>query len=172
MTKKLVTHLILALLLGSGLWLLATGASVLAQEPTFDQVNEVAQQLNCPTCVGINLSDCRTQTCTQWKDQIKDLLAEGYTEQEVLDYFVTQYGVQVLQEPPKSGMTLALWVLPFIALIAGGAWLFVTLRGWSNKTEPVAVEATAHPSRVSPQSGDIPDDYLTQVEKDLGIEEA
>ncbi len=134
-----------------------------AQEPDYDQINEVAQHLNCPTCQGINLADCRTQTCTQWKNQIGDLLQEGYTQQEVLDYFVAQYGSQVLQEPPPSGSTLWLWILPFIILLAGAIWLFYTMRNW---TRPATASVVDTSNSVSTQKTS-PDDYLSQVEKDL-----
>lgn len=150
--------LAISLLLITDDWLPAT---VSAQEPDYDRINEIAKQMNCPTCVGINLADCRTQTCQQWRDQIADLLEQGYSEQEVLNYFETQYGTQVLLEPPKSGSTLWLWVLPFVAIIAGGAWLIYTMRRW-NKGAPAP--STAEPA---PRAGSIPDDYLSQVEKDL-----
>ncbi len=146
-----------------------------AQEPNYDQINNIAKDLNCPTCVGINLADCRTQTCSQWRDQIGDLLRQGYSDQDVLDYFVTQYGVQVLQAPPKRGFTLGLWVLPVLALLAGGGWLAYILRGWAGQKTRPAVAITS--SRVKATNGfwpevtSCPDNYLSQVEKDLGIEE-
>jgi len=133
-----------------------------AQEPDYDTINEVAQELNCPTCAGLNLADCRTQTCSQWKDQIGDLLTEGYSKQEVLDYFVTQYGSQVLQEPPKSGFTLSLWLIPVIAVIVGAIWLFYIIKKWQ-KPEPAPVVVTASAAVLEPEA----DDYLSQVEKDL-----
>ena len=162
----------LGLLLVADYWL---PTNVLAQEPSYDQINEVAKELNCPTCAGLNLSDCRTQTCTQWREQIGDLLKQGYSNQEVLDYFVAQYGSQVLQEPPKSGLTLALWVLPFIALLAGGAWLFYTLRGWSRQELAPAVatgpSVEGTDNSPSPKLAPASHEYISQVEKDLGIEE-
>ena len=164
--------LIVLLLVG---YFVFTVPSSLAQTPDYDQINEVAKQLNCPTCAGINLADCRTQTCAQWRDQIGDLLQQGYSDEEVLAYFVEQYGPQVLQEPPRSGFTLALWLLPVIALLAGGGWLFYTMRGWS---EPKTT-GSANPSvpihfsnnGFSATSTGLSNDYLSQVEKDLGIEE-
>ncbi len=143
-------------------------APALAQEESnFDTINDIAQQLNCPTCTGINLSDCRTLTCEQWREQIDDLVQEGYTEQEVLDYFSTRYGDQVLQEPPRRGFSLLVWILPVVALVAGGIWLVMTLRKWRKEPEPVAVSisTTDSPGETSQ------DDYLSQVEKDLGIDE-
>jgi cytochrome c-type biogenesis protein CcmH len=131
-------------------------AVVIAQEePTYDEINNIASKLNCPTCSGISLSDCPTVTCQQWRDQIGDLLKKGYTEEEVLNYFVTQYGQQVLQEPPRTGSTLFLWMLPGVALLIGGVWLIYLLRQWQNPQPVVTGEQVP--------SGN----YLDQVEQDL-----
>jgi len=152
--------------------LLAFVGSAAAQEPDYDRVNEIAQDLNCPTCVGINLADCRTLTCEQWRAQIGDLLTEGYSEQEILDYFSNRYGTQVLQSPPKSGTTLALWILPVAALLIGGGWLFYTVRNWAREAPGAAASPSspvnATTSQATPQAGS--EDYLTQVERDLGID--
>ncbi len=160
--KRLV-WLLLSLLI-----LISLSATVLAQDPAdksrADRINEVAQELNCPTCAGINLADCRTLTCEQWREKIGDLLDQGYTKQEILDYFVERYGVQVLQEPPRSGYTLVLWVLPVIALLVGGGWLFYTLRRWSEarRTEMPPPAPADTPAPAQPD-----DDYLSRVEQDL-----
>ena len=143
-----------------------------AQEPDFDRVNEIAKSLNCPTCSGINLADCRTQTCAQWKEQIGDLLQKGYTEQEVLDYFVTRYGVQVLQNPPKSGLTLGLWLLPALAILFAGGWLFYTLRRWVRLPTPAAtgsLSVIAGLSGTFPTGDKFSEKYVSQVEKDLRL---
>jgi cytochrome c-type biogenesis protein CcmH len=139
----------------------------LAQAPDHGRINDIAKQLNCPTCAGINLADCRTQTCEQWRGQIGDLVEEGYTDQEVLDYFSARYGDQVLQEPPKRGFTLILWVLPVIALLGGVVWLVYTIRGW-RKQQPAAVPAPS--PEHTPDTLPGTDDYLSQVDEDLGIE--
>ena len=138
-----------------------------AQEPDYDRINEIAKDLNCPTCAGLNLADCNTLTCAQWRDQISDLIKQGYSDKDVLDYFSNRYGSQVLQEPPKSGMTLFLWVLPLLVLLSGGTWLILALRSWA-KPEPAMTMAAVRPvsNVVSP-----PNQYLSQVDKDLNLEE-
>lgn len=141
-------------------------APALAQEPDYDRINEIAKNLNCPTCAGLNLADCRTQTCIQWKGQIGDLIEAGYSDQEVLDDFVARYGEQVLQEPPKRGFSLILWVLPVLALLAGGFWLVYTLRGWANRLPAVATA----PPQAAPDAPNDSDAYLQQVDQDLGID--
>jgi len=143
---------------------------VLAQdpEPNYDRINDIAKELNCPTCTGINLADCRTLTCEQWRDKIGELVDQGYDNQEVLDYFATRYGVQVLLEPPRTVFALILWFLPVLALLAGGGWLFYTIRGWTNGTGQIATAAAG--TETQPASYPLSNDYLRQVDKDLGVE--
>lgn len=164
MTKKALSQLIIAIVLISIYGLFIVTPVVLAQEPDYDRINDVARQMNCPTCVGINLADCRTQTCEQWRGQIGDLIEEGYSDQEILDYFSTRYGNRVLLEPPKSGSTLFLWIIPMVAVIAGGGWLFYVLRRW-NRAEPATADTPAPQAKPTPAS-DV-DDYVSIVEKDL-----
>lgn len=135
----------------------------LAQEPDYDRINEIGEKLNCPTCAGINLTDCRTKTCEQWRDQIGDLVEEGYEDEEVLDYFVTRYGTEVLQEPPREGFTLILWILPFAALLIGGVWLFFLLRQWQNAPQSSGADTTYSETETDS------DEYLSQVEDDLNL---
>ena len=141
----------------------------LAQDPQKDvdlnAVNAVARKMNCPTCQSLNLADCRTQTCNQWREQIGDLLASGMTQEEVLDWYVTRYGEEVLQEPPKHGVGLYVWILPIIGFLVGAGWLAYILKKWSaNQPEAAVVEINASPETV----GTLPDDdYLKRVEQDL-----
>ena len=170
--KKIVSKLTLVIFVAT-FPLLLTPYSLLptpalAQEPNYDRLNNIAKQLNCPTCAGINLVDCRTQTCEQWREQIGDLVEEGYTDQEVLDYFAARYGDQVLQEPPKRGFTLILWVLPIIVLLIGGTWLVYTIQSW-RRQQPAPATPTPSPEHAPNMLADT-DDYLSQIDKDLGIE--
>jgi cytochrome c-type biogenesis protein CcmH len=140
-------------------------SATFAQEPDYDRINEIAKDLNCPTCAGLNLADCNTLTCAQWRDQISDLVKQGYSDEDVLKYFSNRYGSQVLQEPPKSGMTLFLWILPVLVLLAGGVWLIMALRRWS-RPEPAMTGAAVRPvSTISHP----PTQYLSQVDKDLNL---
>ncbi len=135
---------------------------VLAQEPSMDEVNHVARKLNCPTCQSLNLEDCRTQTCDQWRDQIKDLLAEGYSEQEVLDWFIARFGVEVLQEPPRQGHGLFAWLLPAVGMLVGIGWLAFILRRWSAAKPDAAAVAVGAPADI-----DVDEEYLRKIEEDL-----
>jgi len=133
MLAKMLCALVCALL---G-WLTADVAY--AQLPAPDEETyRIAKQLNCPTCAGRNLADCPTETCAQWKAEIKAQLDQGRSAQEVLDYFQARFGTTVLQEPPKSGSTAPLWAAPIgaalVFLIGAGLAMWRT----SQRNAPAA----------------------------------
>lgn len=100
-----------------------------AQQPTpnLDDVTlRVAKGLYCPVCPGVPLDVCETQACVQWRALIREKLAAGQTEDQIRQYFVDQYGERVLGAPRDP----TVFILPFLALAAGIAILFFTIRGW------------------------------------------
>jgi cytochrome c-type biogenesis protein CcmH len=147
--------------------LMATPA--LAQQPTADEINAVAKNLSCPTCTGINVADCPTETCAQWRAQIGEMLAEGKSEQEILNYFAARYGDHVLQVPPKRGFFVWVWALPVIAVIAGLAWLVYLMRGWLQRRAimPAKYAQGTGGANVSGAEDIQQDEYLRRVQQDL-----
>ncbi|HVN53344.1 MAG TPA: cytochrome c-type biogenesis protein CcmH [Anaerolineaceae bacterium] len=113
-----------------GLPLLFNVRQAVAQRPTpsDDEVNAVAHQLYCPVCENIPLDVCPTQACAQWRDLIRQKLADGWSEQQIKDYFVVQYGDRVLAEPPRRGLNWVVYVLPPLIILGGGILIFFVLR--------------------------------------------
>jgi cytochrome c-type biogenesis protein CcmH len=99
----------------SGLFMSAHPSTVaFAQQPTpsDDEVNAIAQQLFCPVCENTPLDVCDTEACRQWRDLIRQMLAEGKTETEIKQYFADNYGVRVLSEPPVAGFNWLAYIVP------------------------------------------------------------
>jgi len=105
-----------------------------AQTSPEDQMYNIAKKLNCPTCAGRNLADCPTDTCTQWKNEIIDQLKQGKSSEEIVDYFQARFGSTVLQEPPKEGFTLLMWLIPVVAFAALGAVAIIVVQRSSRRT--------------------------------------
>ncbi len=128
--------------------LVSTARSATGQVPAPDEETyRIAKQLNCPTCAGRNLADCPTETCAQWKAEIKAQLDAGKSAQEVLDYFQARFGPTVLQEPPKSGVTAPLWAAPvgaaLVFLIGAGVVMWRTSRHSALAATPASpIEST------------------------------
>jgi cytochrome c-type biogenesis protein CcmH len=136
----------------------ATPALAQGSTPTDDEVNAIARQLYCPVCENTPLDVCPTEACRQWRDLIRQQLSEGWTEAQIKDYFVANYGARVLSEPPRTGLNWIVYILP-PALIAAGAFvLFRALRAWTRpKFQPPEEAAT-------PASAD---EYVTRLEEEL-----
>jgi len=112
-------------------------------EVSADEVNDVARELWCPLCSGVRLDACELKACEQMKDVIALKLAEGEDTDSIRTYFVAQYGPQVLGEPPLEGFNWLAWLLPFVALAAGGYFLWATIR---RMARPAPAPALTRPS--------------------------
>ncbi len=159
---------LLALLVAVALLAVFSPADVLAQDdgplptPSDDEVNVIARQMYCPVCENIPLDVCGTQACAQWREQIREKLAEGWTEEEIKDYFVQLYGDRVLSEPPRRGLNWIIYIVPGLAFVVGAYVLYRGLRTW---TAPVE-EVLAADEVDNPQPGE-QDEYVSRLEDEL-----
>lgn len=118
------------------------------------RTQEVGALLRCPVCQGMSVADSPAEMAVNMKEQVRELLARGYTEQQILSYFEQSYGQFVLLRPKFEGVTGMIWVLPLIALAAGGLAVAVALRKLSRPAEnPPPSENSTEPS----------DPYLARV---------
>ena len=138
---------------------LAGRAAAQGTTPTDDEVNAIAKQLYCPVCENIPLDVCPTQACAQWRDTIRLKLAEGWTERQIKDYFVEQYGARVLATPPAEGLNWLVYLLPPVAFLAGAFLLFRALRSWRR----AAAAAPAAPAATAASE----DPYVRRLEDEL-----
>jgi cytochrome c-type biogenesis protein CcmH len=129
---------------------------------TFDQVNVIANKLYCPVCPNETLDACQTQACVQWRDQIREGLEAGQSEQQIIDGFVQRYGDRVLGTPQDPTLRALSLVTPFlvagVALVVG---VYTFLR-W--RARPKAAVVTPAGSTASSSGGDA---YRDQLEQDL-----
>ncbi len=103
-------------------FVLATPASAQDSTITDDQVNAVASEMYCPVCENIPLDACATQACADWRQEIRDMLGEGYTSDEVKADFVRRFGDRVVGTPLDPTLRALSVVTPYVlaglALIA------------------------------------------------------
>lgn len=153
----------LALLIWSAVLLLSATA-VLAQDTTVvsdDLVRDVAEHMYCPICENEPLDDCRNPTCIQWKQEIRDQLAAGRTEDEIIEYFVVRYGEQVVGVPRDPLLRSFSLAAPIVGTVLALIFAAITFLRWQrNQQSQPAPVATHHTP-----SGD--DDYRQRLEQDL-----
>lgn len=143
--------------------LLPFAVQVLAQDPqppSDDQVNSVAKELYCPVCENITLDVCPTQACAQWRDLIRLKLSQGWSADEIRNYFADQYGDRVLASPPMRGFNWVFYVLLGVLLLLAVAVYARVLHTLRARKTPVEVNL---PPAADPHQ----DEYLKQVEEEL-----
>lgn len=165
MTKRSAFFLIGLALLLAGLLLTAQQAAAQDSRPTpsDDEVNRLAREMYCPVCENIPLDVCPTQACHEWRELIRQLMAEGKTDQEIKDYFAVRFGDRVLAEPPRRGLNWLVYIAPVVAFLAGAGILWRVIASMRRKAPGIA--AGDAPSAPEAQAQDDP--YLAQLEEEL-----
>lgn len=83
------------------------------------KTTEVASLIRCPVCQGMSIADSPSEMAINMKGQVRALLARGYTQDQILEYFERSYGQFVLLKPKFQGVNALVWILPLIALAIG-----------------------------------------------------
>lgn len=108
---------------------LAKEAEPMAANPEMEKlVNEISAELRCLVCQNQTIADSHAALAVDLKNQVRQMVASGKTQNEIVDYMVQRYGDFVRYRPPVKPTTYLLWVGPFILLIVGVALLISNLR--------------------------------------------
>jgi cytochrome c-type biogenesis protein CcmH len=91
------------------------------------RTNETAALLRCPVCQGMSIADSPSEMALNMKRQVRELIARGYTQEQILRYFEQSYGQFVLLKPKFQGVNTLVWILPIIALAIGVGAIFAMM---------------------------------------------
>lgn len=92
------------------------------------RVMALSTHLRCLVCQNQTIADSNAELAIDLRNQVRDKLRQGQSEQEVLDYMVNRYGEFVLFKPLVKSTTWLLWFGPLLLLTMGLGVLFVILR--------------------------------------------
>lgn len=163
MMRRFALALIAALFLGISLTYVARAQD--STPPTDDEVNAIAKHLYCPVCENTPLDVCPTEACRNWREQIRSMLTEGKTEDEIVQYFVDQYGDRVLGAPPPSGFNWLVYLLPPLIILLGAVILFRALKAWTQPQK--AAPTSSAESGAASTASNAQDKYIQQLEEEL-----
>ncbi len=90
-----------------------------------DAVNAVSRNLYCPVCQNVTLEVCPTDACARWREQVRELLAQGKSEEEVRQYFIDKFGMRTVGAPVDTLGRLLTIGVPFGLIVIIGALLAV-----------------------------------------------
>ncbi|HSV71856.1 MAG TPA: cytochrome c-type biogenesis protein [Methylibium sp.] len=104
-------------------------AAPLAADPALEaRVYAIAAELRCLVCQNETIAASQADLAVDLRKQIRQKLAAGQSEREILDFMTARYGDFVLYRPPLKATTVLLWAGPFVLLLVGGAVLAINIR--------------------------------------------
>ena len=110
--------LVVALLVGSG---------VFSSSPPTDaqRATAIEQVIRCPSCEDLSVAVSSAPTAVTVRATVAHLIAQGRSDQEIRDYLVARYGSAIVLDPPTSGWSALVWVLPVLVGVLGVVGLVV-----------------------------------------------
>jgi len=88
----------------------------------------IIEEVRCLKCQNQSIKDSNAFLAGDLRREIRRMLSEGKTDDEIYEFLVARYGEFALYRPRMSGKTLVLWVAPIVLLLAGGLVLVNILR--------------------------------------------
>ena len=122
------------LVLYAAVFLCAAPALAIDTDKAFDdpelqaRYEHIIEEVRCLKCQNQSIKDSNAFLAGDLRREIRRMLNEGKTDEEIYDFLVTRYGEFALYRPRMSGKTLVLWIAPILLLLAGGFVLVNILR--------------------------------------------
>jgi len=117
-----IIRCVVASLLLSTFWASSVSASPVDTFQFSDETTELrfqvlSKELRCPKCQNQNLADSNSKIAIDLRKNLYNLLQEGKSDQEIIDFMVYRYGDFVLYRPPLKEQTYILWFAPLVILL-------------------------------------------------------
>jgi cytochrome c-type biogenesis protein CcmH len=126
MMKQIFLATLIALSLGSAS---AKDAAPLADDPVTEQrLISISEEMRCLVCQNESLAGSRSDLANDLRREIRILISEGKSDDQIRSFMVERYGDFVLYRPPVKPVTWLLWIGPFVILGIGIAGLLMYLR--------------------------------------------
>lgn len=121
--------LILSLTLFFSPWSLAKEAMPMADDPALEaRVMALSAELRCLVCQNQTIADSHAELAIDLKNQVREMMIAGKTDDEIREYMVERYGDFVLYKPPVSESTFLLWFGPMLLFFIGLVVLMINLK--------------------------------------------
>jgi cytochrome c-type biogenesis protein CcmH len=107
----------------------ANEAAPAAADPVLEaRMLKIATELRCLVCQNQTIADSHADLAIDLRQQVREMLQKGMTDQQIAAYMTDRYGDFVLYRPPFKSTTALLWVGPGVLLVGGLVVLVWMLR--------------------------------------------
>jgi len=120
----------------------AKDATPLADEPLIEQrLISISEEMRCLVCQNESLAGSRSDLANDLRREIRTLIKEGKSDDQIRNFMVERFGDFVLYRPPVKPITWILWIGPFVLLMIGIAGLLIYLRRRNSRVLSVTLSA-------------------------------
>jgi cytochrome c-type biogenesis protein CcmH len=91
-------------------------------------IRDIENNLIAPCCWNQPISEHYSEVSEQMRKEVRTMVAQGKSRDEILDYYVAKYGERILATPRPKGINTLAYILPWAALILGAWGLFMILK--------------------------------------------
>lgn len=100
-----------------------------------EQYRDLTASLRCPKCQNNSIGDSNAMIAADMRLKVYELMKQGQSRQQIIDYMVARYGNFVTYEPPVTPSTLILWVGPALFVVLGGLMIILRSRQRNSRSE-------------------------------------
>jgi cytochrome c-type biogenesis protein CcmH len=117
---------------------------------------DIATELRCLVCQNESIAGSRADLAVDLRRQIREQIAAGKSNQDILTYMVDRYGDFVRYRPPLKPITWLLWFGPAILLVASSLALIMYLRRRNQRIprDPLSEQDVQHAKALLQPTGD------------------
>src|SRR6201996_9416176 len=101
---------------------------VMADPAKEARARQLSQELRCMVCQNQSIDDSEAPLARDLRLLVRERIAAGDSDAQVIDFLVARYGEFVLLKPRFERQTLLLWLVPPLVLIGGGFALWLQVR--------------------------------------------
>ena len=130
--KTLAWVLAVCLALAAAAW--AAPAQEGFDDPVLDaRYRALTREIRCPKCLNENIAESKAPVAADLRREVRRLIAEGASDDEVKTFLSSRYGEFVLYRPRLTPTTFAVWAAPFLLLAVGGLVFWRILAARTNQ---------------------------------------
>jgi cytochrome c-type biogenesis protein CcmH len=139
-----------ALLIAAALLLAPAAAFAAEAVPTekdpvsAERAVKLGEKLRCLVCQNQTIGESNAELAVDLRRQVREQIAAGKSDDEIVDYMVKRYGDFVLYQPPVKATTLLLWGGPALLLLLGAFVLVRIIQGRRRTAEEPPLTAEEH----------------------------
>jgi cytochrome c-type biogenesis protein CcmH len=127
-------------------------------------VDEISANLMCQCGCTMVLNTCECGTADQMRGEIKAMLDQGKTKEEILNFYVGKYGDKVLSAPKAEGFNVSAYITPFLAILVSAFAIGLVARQWVHRSRASAAGADLADMPVMLAS---PDELRARMQREL-----